>query len=73
MFCSTTDGTQTLSLTPNVPGALSITRFTNFQPFNCFLRNYPPRPTGVFGAIIAVVTMWSLLKLPTSWLPASRS
>lgn len=25
------------------------------------------------GAVVAVVTMWSLLELPTGWLPASRS
>lgn len=27
----------------------------------------------IAGAVIAVVTMWSLLELPTGWLPASRS
>ena len=28
--------TQTLSLTPNVPAALSIGQFTNFRPFDVF-------------------------------------
>src|ERR1700730_8386980 len=51
VFGNTTGGTETLSLTPNVPAQLGITNFTNFFPFDVFLHNYPANPTNVASTI----------------------
>ncbi|SRR5216684_824995 len=54
-------GTHSLKLTPNVPGALSVTQFSHFYPFDFFPHNYPPNTSGVYPTTIASATFFQTI------------